>query len=198
LAYGAFDGLRQWLNRRLVNHLAAVLPAQGCRILEAGSGPAFASQLFSQRQGIRLSVAADIDMDPLRQAQAGNTPAALVVADVYRLPFRSRAFDLVWNSSTLEHLVSPQAALAEMKRVAKDGGYVFVGTPYRFGPLAFQPLIRNTPLGIWIGPVFSRTELMGIFRSEGLIAESSRTYFFGVFLGVVGRKIDHNGGNGVA
>jgi SAM-dependent methyltransferase len=188
-AYAAFDAVRRLLNRRLVDYLGAVaIPHRDSRVLEAGSGPGYASWLFAQRDNVRLSVSADIDIDSLHADRQLNRRRSGVVADLYRLPFRSQSFDLVWNSSTLEHLASPDVALAEMARVVRDEGHVFVGLPYRFGPLGFQPLIQNTPLGVWIGPVFSRTRLIQMLRDQGLVAVSTRTYFFRFFLGVVGRK----------
>jgi ubiquinone/menaquinone biosynthesis C-methylase UbiE len=41
------------------------------------------------------------------------------VADAERLPFRDRSFDLVYVHDGLHHLERPEAALAEMTRVAR-------------------------------------------------------------------------------
>jgi SAM-dependent methyltransferase len=194
LLYSIFDLQRRWLNRRLVRYLASVALRDGDnRVLEAGSGPGFASWLFAQCSQVRLSVAVDLDVEAIREGRKLNPGRSVIVADLYKLPFRSQSFDLVWNSSTLEHLAFPDAALEEMRRVVRDEGYVFVGTPYLLGPLGFQPLIKNTPLGVWIGPVFGRATLLQMLRHHGFTPVSTRTYFFRFFVGVVGRKVGSSG-----
>ncbi|MBM3653973.1 MAG: methyltransferase domain-containing protein [Alphaproteobacteria bacterium] len=45
----------------------------------------------------------------------------LVVGDIYDLPFRGGAFDFVICHHVLEHLDAPEAAAAELSRVAKAG-----------------------------------------------------------------------------
>ncbi len=57
--------------------------------------------------------------------QAGLSPR-LEQADVLSIPYADRAFDVVMAAHVLEHLPEPGAALAEMIRVLKPGGMVFV------------------------------------------------------------------------
>lgn len=75
---------------------------------------------------------------------AGRRPHRSTVADVRRLPFRSRAFDLTMCISTLEHIgldnrvygwlneSSPADAttLAEIRRVTVPGGRILVTVPF--------------------------------------------------------------------
>ncbi|OAN75116.1 hypothetical protein A8B78_16925 [Jannaschia sp. EhC01] len=58
-------------------------------------------------------------------------------ADVMSLPYEDRSFDVVMAAHVLEHLPDPQRALAEMVRVLKPGGMVFlcVTRPSLFGAL---------------------------------------------------------------
>jgi SAM-dependent methyltransferase len=49
-------------------------------------------------------------------------------------PSPNDAFDLVFNSSTMEHLDSFDRAFRELVRVAKPGGKIFVSVPYKYGP----------------------------------------------------------------
>lgn len=188
-SYRVFDALRRRLARRLVRDLATMtrLP-RGARVLEGGSGPGYASSLFAGRPEVRLSVAVDADIGALREARRRDRRLPVVVGDLLRLPFRDGAFDLVWNSSTLEHVDAPGDALAEMRRVTRAAGHVFVGVPHRFGALAFQPLIAGTRWGIWIGPVFDARRLTALMVGAGLTPISHGTYGYGVFLGVLGLK----------
>ena len=187
--YRLLDAQRKRLNRRLVRYLASYISAgKGSHVLEGGSGPGFASSLFAGEPGVGLSVALDKDLAALREGRRRDPGLPAVRADVYRLPFRSGTFDLVWNSSTLEHLEASREALAEMRRVTKEGGWVFIGVPYRCGPLGFQPWIKRTAFGAWIGPVFDRATLIRMVSEHGLIPLTVTTYFFHCFIGIVARK----------
>jgi SAM-dependent methyltransferase len=55
----------------------------------------------------------------------------LVVADARKLPFPDGSFDLVFSFHALEHIPSPRAAVAEMRRVVDLSGGVWLGTPNR-------------------------------------------------------------------
>ena len=159
-----------------------------CRILEAGSGPAFASSIFNAEDRVCLSIAVDIDIEALHEARRRDSGLALVVADVQRLPFRNGSIDLCWNSSTIEHLETPEHALDEMKIVTKPGGMIFVGVPNSYGPLGFQRLISDTSVGIWIGRTFNRKQLTEMLSDIGLQPIHSIFYFFRFFVGVLARK----------
>ncbi len=50
-------------------------------------------------------------------------------ADAYRLPFAEDAFDTAHCERVLMHLEEPGAALAEMKRVVRPGGWVVAVEP---------------------------------------------------------------------
>jgi SAM-dependent methyltransferase len=162
--------------------------SRGARVLEAGSGPGYASSLFAAHHAVGLSVAADGDIDAMREARRRDPSLPVVVADLRRLPFREGAFDLVWNSSTLEHVDRPEVALAEMQRVTRADGHVFVGVPHRYGALGFQPVIAGTRWGVWIGPVFDRRRLAALMVSSALVPIAHSTYFYGIFLGMLARK----------
>ena len=113
----------------------------------------------------------------------------MLVGDLQELPFIDGAFDLVWNSSTLEHFDNTRIVLRQMQRVARHGGYLFVGVPYLFGPLGFQRWIAKTRMGVWLGTVFDREELHNLFSSEGLRVVKSQTYFFRFFIGILAQKL---------
>jgi ubiquinone/menaquinone biosynthesis C-methylase UbiE len=105
------------------------------------------------------------------------------------MPFKSGFFDLVWNSSTLDNLENPRLALTEMGRVVTPRGLVFAGVPFSSGPLFFQPLISRTALGQWIGKLYSQRDLGRMLRDAGFRVLKTRYYFFGVFIGMLARKV---------
>lgn len=188
--YKLYDSLRKGLNRKLAKYILSdgTAPGRSCIVLEAGSGPAFASSIMAVDPCVQLSVAVDIDRDALMEARRRAPCPALVVADVMNLPFRNDSLDITWSSSTVEHLESPGLALAEMVRVTCPGGRVFVGVPNLHGPLGFEPWIRNTAAGIWIGKTFSRRELQGMMKKAGLRPTDSLFYFFRFFVGITAHK----------
>lgn len=46
-----------------------------------------------------------------------------------KLPFGDSELDLIYSSEVIEHLLSPEAFLQEIKRVLKPGGYLLLTTP---------------------------------------------------------------------
>ena len=188
LAAPLCEALRRRVNGRLVAYLSERTSlSAGHRVLEAGCGTAGASSMFARRAQV-MSVALDADVSALREARKRDPSLRAVVGDLFALPFRTGVFDLVWNNSTLEHVSSPQRACGEMARVVRPNCHVFIGVPYRSGPLAFQPAIAGTGLGQWIGRTFSGHTLALVMRRAGLEPLEARHYFLRVFVGVLARK----------
>jgi SAM-dependent methyltransferase len=189
LVYWFFDTLRKRLNAKLVNYLLnSAITRESATVLEAGSGPAFASSILRTDHRVGLSVAVDIDLEALLQARNRDVSLCLVVADLNNLPFRTESMDLCWNSSTVEHLPDPAVAIGEMQRITMRGGSVFVGVPNLYGPLGFQRWIRQTSVGIWIGETFDRCQLSGLLTKAGLKPKDCIFYFFRFFVGVLAGK----------
>ncbi|MBI5250721.1 MAG: class I SAM-dependent methyltransferase, partial [Desulfomonile tiedjei] len=110
--YKFYDWLRNRLNFKLADYLVTNGINSGeCRVLEAGSGPAFASSILASHPKVGLGIAVDIDLEALQEARRRDRSLSLVVADLNQLPFRNESIDLCWNSSTIEHLPDPQSAL---------------------------------------------------------------------------------------
>jgi|DewCreStandDraft_4_1066084.scaffolds.fasta_scaffold111652_1 ubiquinone/menaquinone biosynthesis C-methylase UbiE/uncharacterized protein YbaR (Trm112 family) len=93
-------------------------------LLEAGCGTGRMSVAFANR--CRHLIAADYSWESLRVcaaklAGAGITNAALVQADICRLPFRDGVFDRIVSCQVLEHVPTSEsrcAAVEELARVA--------------------------------------------------------------------------------
>ena len=60
-------------------------------------------------------------------------PNVAVVADAHRLPIESNSVDAVISENLLEHLERPQVAVAEMHRVLKQGGLLYITVPFMLG-----------------------------------------------------------------
>lgn len=128
------------LTSRVVINLMQVEPQ--ARILDCGVGNGSLSiALDSLVKGSVDFHAIDTSAEMLVQAKsvmqhAGLDPH-LQQADVMSLPYEDQSFDVVMAAHVLEHLPDPQRALAEMVRVLKPGGMVFlcVTRPSLFGAL---------------------------------------------------------------
>ena len=48
------------------------------------------------------------------------------------LPFDDGTFDTVILSDVLEHIPNPSHLLSEVKRIVKDGGYIFLNSPFMY------------------------------------------------------------------
>lgn len=74
--------------------------------------------------------------DPQEGGSVGDAGPWLVVqGDTFHLPFTDHSFDCVIASEVLEHLPDDGAAIAEMSRVLRPGGWLAVSVP-SFGPEA--------------------------------------------------------------
>jgi SAM-dependent methyltransferase len=94
---------------------AAFSQLQGC-VLDVGCGP---QALPSYSGGEQF-----VGIDPLR---GGRREFAFVQGIAEYLPFRDAVFDRVLFATSLDHMLSPQRALAESRRVLKPDGLVCVG-----------------------------------------------------------------------
>ena len=60
-------------------------------------------------------------------------PGVQVVGDAHRLPFGTAALDGIISTALLEHVEHPEPILAEMRRVVRPGGLVYVEVPFLQG-----------------------------------------------------------------
>jgi len=99
------------------------------RVLDCGVGTGAFSLALTQVWR-RLVALTAVDISPVMVAAAdtrfrrADIPAYVTQAGIGALPFDDASFDLVIAAHVLEHLPEPGAALAEMRRVLRPGGWV--------------------------------------------------------------------------
>jgi ubiquinone/menaquinone biosynthesis C-methylase UbiE len=129
------------LRVRAIRRLLDAAPAT--RVLEVGVG---GGNVLERVDGRRVG----IDLSPfiLQKAQARlGDRAQLVRGDAMALPFADGAFDRVYCSEVLEHVLEPEAVVREMRRVLAPGGFAVVSVPNEALINRVKGIIFRLPLG---------------------------------------------------
>ncbi len=105
-----YAALQRWIRDRRLS---------GARVLEVGCGTGLLQDLVPRYIGIDIAVTS---------SQFMHKP--FCVSTATSLPFADDSFDAAWSIWVLEHVPRPDLMLAEMRRVVKPGGSVFVCAGY--------------------------------------------------------------------
>jgi SAM-dependent methyltransferase len=106
-----------------VDRAAAAVPP-GARVADLGAGEGWYRDRFPGRR----YWAVDFALGDARWDYGGLD----VRADLHRLPLRDGALDAVLSTQTLEHLRDPRAFFAEVARVLRPGGTLYLTAPQSF------------------------------------------------------------------
>ncbi len=73
-----------------------------------------------------------------------------VLASATLMPLGTNEFDAAWSIWVLEHVPNPEAALLEMRRVVKDGGYIYLAPAWdcRFWAADGYPVRPYSDFGV--------------------------------------------------
>jgi ubiquinone/menaquinone biosynthesis C-methylase UbiE len=137
--------LVRFVESRRVDTIFRLLEARAShRVLEVGCG---AGHLLARLPAGR-AVGMDLAESLLARTRTRlGARAALAQGDAVALPFASDAFDRVYCSEVLEHLVDPRAAVAEIARVLRPGGVAVLSVPNEALINRAKAMLRG--LGIW-------------------------------------------------
>jgi len=116
---GAFEKFGQSRIKEIVRFLRK--KTKGDFFLDVGCGTGnvlkFATPYFKNAIGI------DVSIEMLKTAKKRELSGLL--ADCYKVPFKSNTFDVIACSSLLHHLYDPNQFLLEAYRILKRGGYLY-------------------------------------------------------------------------
>ena len=132
-------------------------------IVDLGCGDGSALAIAAEHNPAHRFAGIDWSGDALRQAQAAGLTVVRASVSGGSLPVADGAADVVIMSELIEHLVDPDGAIAEIRRVLRPGGSLLLSTPnlaawYNRGLLAFG-----------IQPIFSEVSLRGVFGRPGRV-----------------------------
>ena len=116
----------------------------GQQVLDLGCGPGTITIDLARLVAPGTVVGLDNDPAPLGPARAdaqrqGVSNVSFAVGDVHQLNYPDATFDIVHAHQLLQHLMEPVAALEEMRRVCKPGGYV-AARDADFAAMTWYPL----------------------------------------------------------
>lgn len=127
--YNNPNPLQQFLIRRFLSTVGYLVEQSGALVsADIGCAEGFVTRhLRSLRPEIRC-VGIDIDIDALERGKLINPDRQAQQANIYNIPYKSEAFDLVLCLEVLEHLDRPARALAGLMRITKQ--YCLLAVPH--------------------------------------------------------------------
>ncbi len=151
--------------RRQAAMLAGVLQGRAgpAVVVDLGCGDGSALAVAARRLTAHRFAGIDWSAAALRRARGLGLTVLRAGVDAPGLPLADGAVDVVIMSELIEHLVDPDQALAEVRRVLRPGGSLLLSTPnlaawYNRGLLAFG-----------YQPVFSEVSLRGVYGRPGRV-----------------------------
>lgn len=137
----------------------------GGLLLDVGCGTGHWSRFFASMD----YAVTGVDISPPMIAAALSqitTGCAYIIGDARRLPFADATFQVSTGMAALEFMPDDKAALREMARLTKPGGYLMIGTLNRLAPLS-RARIEQAQEPYFSGRLFSPDELWALLRPYG-------------------------------
>jgi len=125
-----FNRTTRGVTNRFVNNLLSELKSLNPEtILDIGCGTGYITNIISKELDSRV-IGCDKDSNRISFARF-NFGQEVILADVTQLPFKDNSFDVVVASEIIEHIHCTEAALEEIKRVARKNVVITVpNEPY--------------------------------------------------------------------
>jgi SAM-dependent methyltransferase len=151
--------------RRQAQMLAEVLrgSAGPALIVDVGCGDGSALAVAARHNPGHRFAGVDWSGDALRRAHALGLTVLRAAVTAPGLPVADGAADVVIMSELIEHLVDPDGAVAEVRRVLRPSGSLQLSTPN------LATWYNRGLLAVGIQPVFSEVSLRGVFGRPGRV-----------------------------
>jgi ubiquinone/menaquinone biosynthesis C-methylase UbiE len=167
----------EYVRKTVEATLEFVEPVEDERWVDVGCGTGALLERARARGWGAAGVGVDLSMEMLSVAGARlGSGAALLAADVHRLPLRSESFGLAVSTSVLHHWRDPAQALTEIFRVLRPGGRLALTdwSADRLPLRLYSSLLRRTDHSIQ--RVYRGAELASLARSAGFAVEAVKRF----------------------
>ena len=115
-----------------VRQVARYLELKGQLVLDIGGGEGYFSQAFRRAEAVCVLVEPERGAIEINDATGAQTP--FVIGNGSHLPFATGTVDVSFASNVLEHVPEPTEFVAEMVRVTRPGGIVYVSFTNWYSP----------------------------------------------------------------
>ncbi len=165
-AYSRWE--HEWGLETAKNYLEPTGDLEGKKVLDVGCGLGGKTVAYVER-GAKTVFGADIVESNAAASQEYATGleavagrSAFLVGDAAVLPFGDEVFDTVVANDAMEHFAYPGEALAEMRRVTRPGGAVWLFFTPHFSPLGSH--LYDYIYTPWCHLLFSRSGIESAIR----------------------------------
>jgi SAM-dependent methyltransferase len=124
------DGFYGTLAADSVSQLSHWVDLAGATVLDVGGGPGYFADAFRAAGATYVG----LEPDAGEMAARGEPEPGTLRGSGEELPIRSASVDVCYSSNVLEHVRRPWAMAAEMVRVTRPGGTVFLSYTPWFSP----------------------------------------------------------------
>lgn len=146
----------------VLEHFRGTADLSGAQVVDLGCSTGYIADEF-RRSGAR-SIGIDIDVPGLAAAKANvGAGVAFVCADGERLPLPDQSIDIVIFNHIYEHVVDADAVVAEIVRVLKTDGLVYLGLGNRWGVI--EPHY-GLPFLSWLPPQLADRYVRAFGRAD--------------------------------
>ena len=129
-------------NPWLAARLREGFPDRPCRVLDVGCGAGFLSNYLAAQGEAVTGIDTSADALAVAHEHDSSGRVRYFEADALSLPFEDRCFDAVCAMDFLEHVETPERAIAEASRVLIPGGLFFFHT-FNRGLLSWLVIIKG-------------------------------------------------------
>jgi SAM-dependent methyltransferase len=113
-----------------LDQLSAYADLDGATLLDVGGGPGYFRDVFTAAGATYVGLDADVG----ELSGLGSIPSGTVIGSGMQLPFADASVDVCYSSNVLEHVPDPWRMAAEMVRVTKPNGTIYLSWTVWWGP----------------------------------------------------------------